>query len=96
MFIISEISPQFGPDLEVAEQMILQSKLGGANAVKLQLYPAELFTKEPDSYVKSRELTFESFKRLKKYADVLGIALFATAFTEDRLAWCQEARPALL
>ena len=26
MFIVSEISPQFGADLELAEQMILQSR----------------------------------------------------------------------
>ena len=36
MFIISEIFPQHGGSLEVAEQMILQSKMGGADAVKVQ------------------------------------------------------------
>lgn len=88
MFIISEIAPQFGPDLYLAEQMILQSKLAGASAVKVQLYPTELFSKEPDPYVKSRELTFDGFQRLKEYADRVGIPLFGTAFTEDRLEWC--------
>ena len=38
MFIISEISPQFSGKVEVAEQMILQSKLAGADAIKVQLY----------------------------------------------------------
>jgi len=33
MFIISEISPQFSGNVEVAEQMILQSKIAGANAI---------------------------------------------------------------
>jgi sialic acid synthase SpsE len=88
MFVISEISPQFGPDLGVAEQMILQSKMGGADAVKVQLYPTELFFPDGDPYVKSRELDFDGFKRLHDYAERVGIPLFATAFTEDRLEWC--------
>ena len=41
MFIISEISPQFGGKTEVAEQMILQSKSAGADAIKVQLYTEE-------------------------------------------------------
>jgi len=92
MFIISEISPQFGNDLDVAEQMILQSKLAGANAAKVQLYPTELFVDHPDPYVKSRELSFEDFKRLKTYGDNIGLPVFATAFTDDRLDWCIELK----
>jgi len=84
MFIISEIFPQHGGDLEVAEQMILQSKIGGADAVKVQLYPADMFGKER-AYL---ELTYEGLKRLKGYADRIGIDLFATPFTEERLQWC--------
>jgi len=90
MFIISEISPQFGADLDVAEQMILQSKLGGANAAKIQLYPADLFTENPSDYLISRELTFEDFERLKNYGDRVGLPVFATAFTFDMLDWCVE------
>ncbi|MCP5080127.1 MAG: hypothetical protein GY948_00325 [Alphaproteobacteria bacterium] len=89
MFIVSEISPQFGNDLDIAEQMILESKMGGANAAKLQLYPAEMFSPEPvDPYVKSRELSFDDFKRLKTYGDKIGLPVFATAFDEERLGWC--------
>lgn len=91
MFIVSEISPQFGNDLDVAEQMILESKMAGANAAKLQLYPAEMFSPEPvDPYVKSRELSFEDFKRLKDYGDSINLPVFATAFDEERLGWCLE------
>ncbi len=90
MFIISEISPQFGTDLEVAEQMILQSKLAGANAVKVQLYPATKFFESPSAYVRERELSFEDFRRLKEYGDRVGISLFATAFTSETLEWCRE------
>lgn len=91
MFIISEISPQFGNDLFVAEQMILQSKLYGASAVKLQLYPAEMFFPKPvSSYVKARELSFEQFERLYRYGERIGIPVFATAFDSQRLGWCVE------
>ncbi len=89
MFIVSEISPQFGNDLDVAEQMILESKMAGANAAKLQLYPAEMFSPEPVAPdVKSRELSFDDFKRLKTYGDKAGLPVCATAFDDERLGWC--------
>jgi len=90
MFIISEISPQFGTDIELAEQMILQSKFGGANAVKLQLYPADKFVQNPGPYLKARELSRESYKRLVSYGRQIGIPVFATAFTNEMLDWCLE------
>ena len=88
MFIISEIAPQFGDDLDLAEQMIFQSKLAGAKAAKLQLYPAEMFFENPSPYIKSRELNFDDFKRLKEYGDSIGIPVFASAFTDEMLEWC--------
>jgi len=92
MFIISEIAPQFGNDLELAEQMILQSKMAGASAAKVQLYPANLFTENPAEYLKSRELSFDDFKRLKDYGDKVGLPVFATAFTNETLDWCIELK----
>ena len=88
MFIISEISPQFSGSTEVAEQMILQSKLGGADAIKVQLYTATQFGAER-AYL---EMSFEQLKRLKEFADRLNIPLFATPFTFDRLDWCMELK----
>lgn len=88
MFVISEISPQFGGQVEVAEQMILQSKLAGADAVKVQLYTATQFGSER-AYL---EMPFQQLQRLKKFADNLNIPLFATPFTRDRLDWCLELK----
>ncbi len=88
MFIISEISPQFFGDTEVAEQMILQSKMAGANAIKVQLYTATQFGAER-AYL---EMSFEQLKRLKTFADGLNIPLFATPFTFDRLDWCMDLK----
>jgi sialic acid synthase SpsE len=84
MYVISEIFPQHGGSLEVAEQMILQSKLAGAEAVKVQLYTATQFGAER-AYL---ELNYDGLARLKKFADNLNIALFATPFTLERLDWC--------
>jgi sialic acid synthase SpsE len=92
MFIVSEIAPQFGDDLDLAEQMILQSKLAGARAAKVQLYPADLFSDNPAPYLRARELSFDDFKRLKTYGDTIGLPVFATAFTEECLEWCIELK----
>jgi hypothetical protein len=71
MFVISEIFPQHGGNLAVAEQMILQSKMAGADAVKVQLYTATQFGAER-AYL---ELNKDGLKRLRDYANNLGIAL---------------------
>ena len=84
MFIISEISPQFSGKVEVAEQMILQSKLGGANAIKVQLYTETQFGAER-AYL---SMSYSDLERLKNFADNLNIPLFATPFTLGRLDWC--------
>ena len=84
MFIISEIFPQHSGSLDVAEQMILQSKMAGADAIKVQLYTATQFGAER-AYL---ELDYDGLARLKKYADTLNIPLFGTPFTEERLDWC--------
>ena len=84
MFIISEISPQFGGDQKVAEQMILQSKLAGADAIKVQLYTEDQFGQER-AYL---SMPFEQLKQLKEFSDSLNIPLFATPFTFERLDWC--------
>ena len=88
MFIISEIFPQHGGDLYVAEQMIQQSKLGGANAVKVQLYPGDMFPAQDGTPKDYLDLDFQGLKRLKEYADRISIDLFATPFTSERLGWC--------
>ncbi len=86
MFVISEIFPQHGGSLEVAEQMILQSKMAGADAVKVQLYTATQFGAER-AYL---ELNKAGLKRLRDYANTLNMPLFGTPFTEERLDWCLE------
>ena len=83
MFVISEISPQHHGDHHIAEQMILQSKLGGAEAVKVQLYDPEQFNK-PESHAMSKE----QLRDLRDFGDTHGIPVFATAFAPKFLDWC--------
>lgn len=83
MFVISEISPQHHGNHHIAEQMILQSKLGGAEAVKVQLYDPEQFNK-PESHAMSKE----QLRDLRDFGDAHGIPVFATAFAPKFLDWC--------
>lgn len=89
-YIISELHGQYGGKIEAAEQMILQSKFGGADAVKVQLYSPERDPKamngdKPGDFL---SLTFDEVKRLRDYAAMLHIDFFASAFDEERLEWC--------
>jgi sialic acid synthase SpsE len=84
MFVISEISPQFHGNIAIAEQMILQSKLAGADAVKVQLYGESDFGIER-AYL---SMKYDQLKHLKEFSDRLNMPFFATAFDEERLEWC--------
>ena len=90
MFVISEIFPQHRGSVKLAEQMILQSKLAGADAVKVQLYGPEMFPGENGASRAYLCLKFEELKRLKEFADNIHIDLFACAFDGERLKWCEE------
>lgn len=83
MFVDSEISPQHHGEHHIAEQMILQSKLGGAEAVKVQQYDPEQFNK-PESHAMSKE----QLRDLSDFGDAQGIPVFATAFAPKFLDWC--------
>jgi sialic acid synthase SpsE len=88
VFIISEIHPQFGGSMKVAQRMIMASKLAGADAVKVQLYDSQsLFGNRDREYL---QIDKSELADLKEFCDSLGIELFASVFTPDRVAWCEE------
>ncbi|MBI3522155.1 MAG: N-acetylneuraminate synthase family protein [Chloroflexi bacterium] len=88
MYLIAELHNQYEGDISTAEQMILQSKMAGAHAVKLQLYDSQtLYGTAERAYL---SLTFDETKRLKEYADLLRIDIFASFFDRERLQWCLE------
>jgi sialic acid synthase SpsE len=88
VFIISEIHPQHSGDLADAYSMILQSKMAGADAVKVQLYDTErLHGNRLREYL---QLSKDQLRDLKAYADSVRIDLFASVFDTERLEWCEE------
>ncbi len=89
MFIVSEIFPQHSGDLNLAETLILQSKMGGASAVKLQLYKGNQFSN--DGFCRNYiELDKKGLKRLVDFGNNINIPVFATAFDKKRLDWVLE------
>ena len=88
IFLISEIHPQHGGDIDDLKTMALQSKMAGAHSVKLQLYdPVELQGNDIKSYC---QISFEELINIKEYCDFIQIELFASAFDEERFQWCED------
>jgi len=87
VYIISELCGQWGGSVERAEQMILQSKMAGANAVKVQLYDTYRMPGENRERWEYLSMTEEQFLRLKKFSESLSIDFFASVFDEDRFGW---------
>lgn len=85
--IISEIHPQFMGSINELQRMILQSKIGGADYVKVQLYSSKkLFNNLDREYL---EISLKELKDIKKFSDDHGIGLTASIFDEERLDWCE-------
>jgi N,N'-diacetyllegionaminate synthase len=87
IYIISELCGQWGGSVRKAEQMILQSKMFGADAVKVQLW--DTYRMPGDNREKWEYLTMnrQQFRQLEKFAKDLNIDFFASPFHEDRLVW---------
>lgn len=87
--IISEIHPQHIGSIDEAKRMILYSKLGGADFVKVQLYDSKLlFNDNKRNYI---QLTKKEFFELNNYSKQIGINFFASIFDRSKIDWCEEA-----
>jgi sialic acid synthase SpsE len=91
VYIISELCGQWGGSVRRAEQMILQSKIAGADAVKVQLWDTYRMPGDRRSRWEYLSMTREQFLRLKSFADNLHIDFFASAFHRDRFQWILDA-----
>ena len=91
VYIISELCGQWGGSIRRTEQMILQSKLAGADAVKVQCWDTYRMPGEDRHLWEYLSMTKEQFLRLKSFADTLNIDFFASVFHDDRFEWVQEA-----
>lgn len=90
-YIISEICGQWGGSVRKAEQMILQSKMAGADAVKVQLFDTYKMPGQDRHLWEYLSMKREDFLRLAEFSDKLNIDFFASAFDEERFQWIQEA-----
>ena len=90
VYIISELCGQWGGSVRRAEQMILQSKLAGADAVKVQLW--DTYRMPGDDRHKWEYLHIDKnlLKRLRDFSKNLSIDFFASAFHSDRYEWLKE------
>jgi len=86
--IIAEIHPQFLGSIDELKRVILQSKLGGADYVKVQLYSSKkLFNNLDREYL---EISKIELKEIKSFSDNHGIKLTASIFDEEKLDWCEQ------
>ncbi len=86
--IICEIHPQHMGDIKEIERMIIQSKISGADFVKVQLYSSEkLFGDSERSYL---DINKKELEKINNFCKTIGINLTASIFDEEKLEWCEE------
>ena len=88
VLIISEIAPQHMGSMNEIKRMILQSKLGGADIVKVQLYDSKKLW--GDSQRVYLDTSMQELKEMKSFCDNNGIELTASIFDEEKLEWCEK------
>ena len=84
VYIISELCGQWGGSVRRAEQMILQSKLAGADAVKVQLWDTYRMPGSDRELWEHLSMSRDQFLGLKEFADRLNIDFFASPFPRAR------------
>lgn len=85
VFVVAEIGLNHNGDFNLAKKLILKAKECGADAVKFQTYKTENFVhpfyaKEQYEILKKYELSYEEVKKLKEFADKIGIIFFSSPF----------------
>ena len=88
--IITEIHPQHLGSIDEIKRMILQSKICGADYVKVQLYDSKkLFNNNDRLYL---QFSKNEFIEIVNYSRSLGIEIFASIFNEEMIKWCEEIK----
>ena len=91
-FVVAEIASNWEGSVATAKKLIRESKKSEADAVKFQMWRAsDLYVGHPDwKIIKKSELTFEKAKKLKKYADSIGIEFFCSAFFPEAVDFLEK------
>ena len=90
-YIISELCGQWGGSMSRAKEMIDQSKTGGANAVKVQLWDTYKMPGENREKWEYLVMSKQQFFELKNYSQQVGIDFFASPFDSERFNWVLDA-----
>ena len=80
VYIIAELCGQWGGKVERAEQMILQCKMGGANAVKVQLWDTYKLPGKNRERWEYLSMSFNDFVRLRDLSRSSRLGEFALPF----------------
>ena len=93
-YVVAEIASNWEGNLTKAKKLIRESKISGANAVKFQMWMAsDLYAGHSDwNIIKKSELTFEKARKLKKYADSIGIEFFCSAFYPEAVKFLENIK----
>lgn len=90
-YLISELSNQWGGDIQQLKSFILQSAFCGANAVKIQLFGNDWNIKRLNSSGNDYlSISKDEYQILSNFSKTHGIELFASPFDNQRLNWCIE------
>ena len=88
VIIISEIHPQHYGSMNEIKRMIIQSKIAGADIVKLQLYDSkELWGDSKRIYL---DISKDELAEINDFCKFQGIELSASVFDIKRVEWCSE------
>ena len=92
-FVIAEIGINHGGSLGLAKKLIDSALKTGCDSVKFQTYITEKRApkgnKEIFDILKSSELDFSDFKRIKDYCDEKKIMFFSTPFDEESVDYLE-------
>jgi len=91
IYIISELCGQWGGSVSRAKEMIDQSKLGGASAVKVQLWDTYRMPGKNREKWEYLSMSKNQFLELNDYAKQVGIDFFASPCDPERFDWVLEA-----
>ncbi|MDD2731846.1 MAG: N-acetylneuraminate synthase [Candidatus Pacebacteria bacterium] len=108
-FVIAEAGVNHNKSLVLAKKLVDAAKYAGADAVKFQTFKSENLVTFNSStakhqkkkgkketqleFLKSLELSYQSFKELKKYCDKKGIIFLSAPHTEDAIDFLEPLVP---
>lgn len=86
--IISEIHPQHYGSMNEIKRMILQSKMGGADIIKVQLYDSKKLW--GDNERKYLDISKDELSEINEFCKLQSIELSASIFDLKRVDWCEQ------